>query len=139
KVAEIESAADVVVWCCDEAPGFKLENAKARPQDASFVGNIVLAMDAYAQGSLGPLSILTQYAVWLIFIGNTSLMSAIWRASLEHWYDRNETRRLAGAENQCQSLRGGIGSGITAIPSSRSSRVSSPLATPRMFRCGTSL
>ena len=29
KVAEIEAAADVVVWCCDEAPGF----APDRPQD----------------------------------------------------------------------------------------------------------
>src|SRR5713101_885958 len=37
KTAEIENAADVVVWCCDEEPGFKLENAKARPQDRSFV------------------------------------------------------------------------------------------------------
>ena len=31
KVAEIEAAADVVVWCCDEAPGF----TPARPQDRS--------------------------------------------------------------------------------------------------------
>ena len=29
KVAEIEAAADVVVWCCDEAPGF----TPTRPQD----------------------------------------------------------------------------------------------------------
>ena len=29
KVAEIEAAADVVVWCCDEAPGFKVQ----RPGD----------------------------------------------------------------------------------------------------------
>ncbi len=46
KVEEIESAADVVVWCCDEAPGF----TPRRPQDRSFVGNIVQAMDAYAAG-----------------------------------------------------------------------------------------
>ena len=44
KVAEIEAAADAVVWCCDEAPGF----AATRPQDRSFVGNIVQAMEAYA-------------------------------------------------------------------------------------------
>ena len=37
KVGEIEAAADVVVWCCDEAPGF----AATRPQDRAFVGNIV--------------------------------------------------------------------------------------------------
>ena len=40
KVADIEAAADVVVWCCDEAPGF----APDRPQDRTFVGNIVQAM-----------------------------------------------------------------------------------------------
>ena len=37
KVDDIEAAADVVVWCCDEGPGF----APTRPQDRSFVGNIV--------------------------------------------------------------------------------------------------
>ena len=37
KIAEIEAAADVVVWCCDEAPGF----TPTRPQDRAFVGNIV--------------------------------------------------------------------------------------------------
>src|SRR5712691_8992791 len=49
KVAEIENAADVVVWCCDEEPGFK----PTRAGDRRFVGNIVQAMDAYAQGRLG--------------------------------------------------------------------------------------
>ena len=37
KVDEIEAAADAVVWCCDEAPGF----APDAPQDSAFVGNIV--------------------------------------------------------------------------------------------------
>ena len=37
KVEEIEAAADVVVWCCDEGPAF----TPGRPQDSSFVGNIV--------------------------------------------------------------------------------------------------
>jgi NADPH-dependent glutamate synthase beta subunit-like oxidoreductase/NAD(P)H-flavin reductase len=46
KVAEIEAAADVVVWCCDEAPGFE----PTRPQDRTFVGNIVQAMLAWATG-----------------------------------------------------------------------------------------
>jgi NADPH-dependent glutamate synthase beta subunit-like oxidoreductase/NAD(P)H-flavin reductase len=51
KVAEIEAAADVVVWCCDEAPSFE----PTRPQDRAFVGNIVQAMLAWATGAaLGP-------------------------------------------------------------------------------------
>ncbi len=37
KISEIEAASDAVVWCCDEEPGFTPE----RPQDKSFVGNIV--------------------------------------------------------------------------------------------------
>src|SRR5262245_37672070 len=65
KVAEIEAAADTVVWCCDEEPGFK----PTRPQDRSFVGNIVQAMDAYALGRLGPQSIRTSDADRLIAIG----------------------------------------------------------------------
>src|SRR4029077_1554746 len=32
KVEEIEAAADVVVWCCDEAPGFH----PTRPGDKAF-------------------------------------------------------------------------------------------------------
>jgi NADPH-dependent glutamate synthase beta subunit-like oxidoreductase/NAD(P)H-flavin reductase len=42
KVAEIERAADAIVWCCDEGPGF----TPTRPQDRSFVGNIVQGMVA---------------------------------------------------------------------------------------------
>jgi NAD(P)H-flavin reductase len=80
KVAEIESAADVVVWCCDAEPGFKLENAKARPRDRTFVGNIVQAMDAYAQGRLGPPSIRMEDADRLIAIGSDRMMAAVARA-----------------------------------------------------------
>ena len=49
RVDDIEAASDVVVWCCDEAPGF----TPRRPQDRAFVGNIVEAMHAYASGALG--------------------------------------------------------------------------------------
>jgi len=95
KVAEIESAADVVVWCCDEAPGFKLENAKARPQDRSFVGNIVQAMDACAQGRLGPLSIRTQDADRLIAIGSDRMMAAVARARHDVLRDYLKPHHLA--------------------------------------------
>ena len=49
KVDEIERAADAIVWCCDEPPGFRAE----REQDKAFVGNIVAALDAYGSGALG--------------------------------------------------------------------------------------
>src|SRR5205814_9709070 len=54
KVEEIERAADTIVWCCDEAPGFRPE----RPGDLACVGNIVAALDAYGSGALGPTPIL---------------------------------------------------------------------------------
>ena len=76
KIAEIENAADLVVWCCDEEPGFR----PTRPQDRNFVGNIVQAMDAYAQGRLGPPTIRTEDAGRLIAIGSDRMMAAVARA-----------------------------------------------------------
>ena len=76
KTAEIERAADTVVWCCDEEPGFK----PSRAQDRSFIGNIVQAMDAYAEGRLGPVSIRTEDADRLIAIGSDRMMAAVARA-----------------------------------------------------------
>jgi NADPH-dependent glutamate synthase beta subunit-like oxidoreductase/NAD(P)H-flavin reductase len=76
KVAEIENAADTVVWCCDEQPGFR----PGRPQDRSFVGNIVQAMDAYAEGRLGPPSIRLDDADRLIAIGSDRMMAGVAKA-----------------------------------------------------------
>jgi len=73
KVAEIEAAADLVVWCCDEAPGF----APGRPQDRSFVGNIVDAMRAYASGTLGETPIPMNAADRIIAIGSDRMMAAV--------------------------------------------------------------
>ena len=73
KVAEIEAAADVVIWCCDEAPGF----APDRPGDRSFVGNIVQAMTAYATGKLGEQPIAFNAADRIIAIGSDRMMAAV--------------------------------------------------------------
>ena len=75
KVAEIERAADVIVWCCDEAPGFVA--SPDRPQDASFVGNIVEAMGAYAAGRLGPARIPLSDVDHMIVIGSDRMMQAV--------------------------------------------------------------
>ncbi len=80
KIADIEAAADVVIWCCDEAPGFDLDGSSARPQDRRFVGNIVQAMDAYAEGRLGPPSIRMEDADRIIAIGSDRMMAALARA-----------------------------------------------------------
>ena len=76
KSAEIEAAADVVVWCCDEEPGF----TPGRPQDKSFVGDIVQAMHAYAVGNLGVQPISLKAADRLIAIGSDRMMAAVARA-----------------------------------------------------------
>ncbi|MFO1324108.1 MAG: FAD-dependent oxidoreductase [Burkholderiales bacterium] len=76
KVADIEAAADVVVWCCDEGPGF----APDRPQDRAFVGNIVQAMRAYATGALGAQPIAFADCDRIIAIGSDRMMAAVARA-----------------------------------------------------------
>jgi NAD(P)H-flavin reductase len=73
KVEEIEKAADVVVWCCDEAPGFP----PTRPQDRAFIGNIVQAMAAYGAGRLGAPPLSLAAADRLIAIGSDAMMNAV--------------------------------------------------------------
>ncbi|HEX3059479.1 MAG TPA: FAD-dependent oxidoreductase [Usitatibacter sp.] len=76
KVAEIEAAADEVVWCCDEGPGF----APTRAGDKAFVGNIVEAMAAHACGALGAPGIRMQDADRIVAIGSDGMMAAVARA-----------------------------------------------------------
>ena len=86
KTAEIEAAADVVVWCCNESPGF----TPSRPQDRAFQGNIVQAMLAWAldhplQTPTGlpdqePRSIRLLDADRLIAIGSDRMMAAVAKA-----------------------------------------------------------
>ncbi len=76
KVEEIEAAADTIVWCCDEAPGF----ATSRKQDRSFVGNIVEAIDAYGAGRLGPIEIPLAEVDRVIAIGSDMMMNAVAQA-----------------------------------------------------------
>ncbi len=76
KVEEIEAAADVVVWVCDEAPGF----TPGRVQDSAFVGNIVEAMEAYGRGDLGDPEISLSAVDRLIVIGSDGMMRAVQQA-----------------------------------------------------------
>jgi len=76
KIEEIEKAADVVVWCCDEAPGF----TPGRAQDKAFVGNIVQAMEAYGRGDLGDAEIPLHSVDRVMAIGSDGMMAAVARA-----------------------------------------------------------
>ncbi len=76
KVEEIERASDVVVWACDEAPGF----TPTRVKDSAFVGNIVEAMEAYGRGDLGDPEIPLSSVDRLIVIGSDGMMRAVQEA-----------------------------------------------------------
>ena len=73
KVADIEAAADAIVWCCDQGPGF----APGRPQDKTFVGNMVEALVAYATGKLGDTAIPLASVDRVIAIGSDRMMAAV--------------------------------------------------------------
>jgi NADPH-dependent glutamate synthase beta subunit-like oxidoreductase/NAD(P)H-flavin reductase len=76
RIEDIEAASDVVVWCCDESPGF----SPRRPQDRAFVGNIVAAMQAYAAGGLGRQEIPFSSTDRIIAIGSDRMMGAVAQA-----------------------------------------------------------
>ncbi len=76
KVEEIEKAADVVIWVCDEAPGF----TPSRAGDSAFVGNIVEAMAAYGRGDLGEPVLPLRTVDRLIVIGSDGMMRAVQQA-----------------------------------------------------------
>jgi NAD(P)H-flavin reductase len=76
RVEDLEASSDVVVWCCEEPPGF----APRRPQDRAFVGNIVQAMQAYASGGLGKQEIPFPNTDRIIAIGSDQMMAAVARA-----------------------------------------------------------
>ncbi len=73
RVEDIEAAADTVVWCSDEAPGF----GARRAEDRSFVGNIVQAMQAYATGKLGEQPVAFANTDRIIAIGSDRMMAAV--------------------------------------------------------------
>ncbi|MBY0406585.1 MAG: glutamate synthase subunit beta, partial [Rickettsiales bacterium] len=72
KVEDIEMAADVIVWACDDA-SFEPN----RKQDKSFHGNIVEAIRAYGEGKLGEQSIPLSGIDHIIAIGSDRMMQAV--------------------------------------------------------------
>ncbi len=76
KVPEIEDASDVIVWAVDNIPGNDAIPV-TRPQDKTFVGNIVEAMINYAEGKLGETTLRLQDIDHLIVIGSDRMMAAV--------------------------------------------------------------
>jgi hypothetical protein len=87
RVEDIEASSDVVIWCCDEPPGY----APRRAQDRAFVGNIVQAMHAYASGGLGAQPIAFSAADRIIAIGSDRMMAAV--AAARHGVLRKYLKR----------------------------------------------
>jgi NADPH-dependent glutamate synthase beta subunit-like oxidoreductase/NAD(P)H-flavin reductase len=79
KVRDIEAASDVVVWAVDPAPGAE-PIPTLRPQDKTFVGNIVQAMVSYAKGELGPTPIHLDDVDHMVVIGSDRMMDAVKQA-----------------------------------------------------------
>ncbi|MBL8911720.1 MAG: FAD-dependent oxidoreductase [Archangium sp.] len=73
KFDELERAADQVIWSVDSGTPLK----PRRPQDKSFVGNIVQAMVAYAKGELGEQQLKLSDVDRLIAIGSDRMMNAV--------------------------------------------------------------
>jgi hypothetical protein len=73
RVEDIERAADQVVWCCDEMPGF----VPGRPRDLAFVGNVVQAIETYGSGALGPADIPLEGVDRIVAIGSDGMMNAV--------------------------------------------------------------
>lgn len=69
----IEASADVVVYSVDAGDPI----AVVRPQDRTFVGNIIEALVAYAEGRLGAQDIPLREAQRIIAIGSDRMMEAV--------------------------------------------------------------
>lgn len=76
KVEDVEAAADVVIWSVDKGDGV-LPFSTNRPQDKTYVGNILETMIAYAKGELGEQPISLSDVDHLIVIGSDRMMAAV--------------------------------------------------------------
>jgi NADPH-dependent glutamate synthase beta subunit-like oxidoreductase/NAD(P)H-flavin reductase len=76
KVEDIEAAADVIIWSVDKTPDAEPIHI-TRPQDKSFIGNILESMVAYGKGELGEQPIGLDEVNHLIVIGSDRMMAAV--------------------------------------------------------------
>lgn len=78
KREEVEGSTDQVIWTTDAGASIP----PSRPQDAHFRGNIVQAMVAYAEGTLGEPLVPLPSVDRLIVIGSDRMMAAVKAARL---------------------------------------------------------
>jgi NAD(P)H-flavin reductase len=82
KVEDVEAAADVVIWSVNKGENVEPFTAN-RPQDKTFVGNILEAMIAYGKGELGEQPISLADVDHLIVIGSDRMMEAVKHARFD--------------------------------------------------------
>lgn len=80
KVEDIEAASDIIIWSVDKTPDVEEPIMPSRPQDKTFIGNILEAMIAYAAGNLGDQPISLSEVDHLIVIGSDRMMAAVKQA-----------------------------------------------------------
>lgn len=73
KADEIEAAADVVLWACEQAPGFR----PARAQDRAYVGHVVAALLAFQAEEAGGVGIALGEVDRIVCIGSQPMMAAV--------------------------------------------------------------
>jgi len=76
RLDDIEASADQVIWAVDRDPRVQ----PRRPQDRTFVGNIVQAMVSWAQGELGERVVEPGEVARVIAIGSDRMMNAVRQA-----------------------------------------------------------
>jgi NAD(P)H-flavin reductase len=98
----IEKACDVVVWSTDREPCIQ----PGRPQDCTFLGNIVEAMEAYASGLLGAQAIRLADAQRIIAIGSDRMMAAVKHALADklHKYFPNQPTAIGSINSPMQCM-----------------------------------
>ncbi len=82
KVEDVEAAADVVIWSVNKGENV-VPFTPTRPQDKTFVGNILEAMIAYGKGELGEQPISLADVDHLIVIGSDRMMEAVKHARFD--------------------------------------------------------
>lgn len=98
KLHDIEAAADLVVWCCDEQPDFN----STRPQDKIFHGNIIEAMLDYARNEKSPIKLHDVNRI--IAIGSDRMMNAVATARhtvLKPYLQKHEAIGSINSPMQC--------------------------------------
>jgi len=98
----IEKACDVVVWSTDRGPCIQ----PGRPQDRTFLGNIVEAMEAYASGLLGAQVIRLADAQRIIAIGSDRMMAAVKHALADklHKHFPNQPTAIGSINSPMQCM-----------------------------------